>query len=157
MQQFSNPLDNIKIASPCAADWNEMLGDERRRYCSTCKLNVYNLSEMTREEAENFLVRSEGRVCLRVHRRRDGTVLTQNCPVGWALVKRKVSRAASAFFALAAGFGGGIFAFESGKPLPAPTDFEFSAPAAEPEGEQISFGGMIENLPQIKFKILQNR
>ena len=96
--KFDNPLDNIRVASPCSADWNAMYGDERKRFCADCKLNVYNLSDMTRNEAENFLMASEGRVCVRYFRRADGTVLTKDCPVGWRAVERKVSRAATAAF-----------------------------------------------------------
>lgn len=92
MTQFTNPLDNIKIASPCAADWNAMIGNNRQRYCGDCKLNVYNLSGMSRTEAENLLMQSEGRVCVRYFRRSDGTVLTKDCPVGWQAVKMRMSR-----------------------------------------------------------------
>jgi hypothetical protein len=92
MTQFTNPLDNIKIASPCAADWNAMIGNNRQRYCGECKLNVYNLSGMSRTEAENLLLQSEGRVCVRYFRRSDGTVLTEDCPVGWQAVKMRMSR-----------------------------------------------------------------
>ena len=80
----TSPLNNIKVASPCSANWDEMLGDDRKRYCGECKLNVFNLSGMTKMEAENLLLDSEGRVCVRFYRRSDGTVLTQDCPVGWA-------------------------------------------------------------------------
>lgn len=45
MKNFNNPLDNIHIASPCSADWSEMYGDNRKRFCGDCKLNVYNLSD----------------------------------------------------------------------------------------------------------------
>ena len=83
MNKYTNPLNSVRIASPCSADWNKMYGSERKRYCSECKLNVYNLSDMSQREAENFLINSEGRVCLRVFRRKDGTVLTKDCPVGW--------------------------------------------------------------------------
>ena len=117
MSKYTNPLDNVKIASPCSADWSEMYGSERKRFCGECKLNVYNLSDMTQTEAENFLINAEGRVCLRIYRRDDGTVLTQNCPVGWQAIKKKVSRTATAAFALLAGFFGGIFTFESLKSL----------------------------------------
>ncbi|HLM02755.1 MAG TPA: hypothetical protein VK400_17010 [Pyrinomonadaceae bacterium] len=111
MKRFTNPLDNMRVASPCAANWDEMLGDERRRFCSACSLNVYNLSGMTRDEAENLLLASEGRVCVRFYRRRDGTILTKDCPVGWQAVKRRMSRAATAFVSLCAGIFAGIFAF----------------------------------------------
>jgi hypothetical protein len=107
----TNLLNNIKVASPCSADWNAMIGNNRKRFCGDCKLNVYNLSDMPQADAENFLLASEGRVCVRFFRRTDGTVLTQDCPVGWAKVKRKISRTATAAFSLFAGLFGGLFAF----------------------------------------------
>lgn len=106
---FTNPLDNIRVASPCNAGWDQMYGDERRRFCSDCKMNVYNLSEMTRVEAESFLMNSEGRLCVRFYRRRDGTVITKDCPVGWKAVKRRVSRMVVAFSSLLATFLAGVF------------------------------------------------
>ena len=111
MRNFNNQLDNIRIASPCPANWDEMFGDDRKRHCGDCKLNVYNLSGMTRREAEDLLVNSEGRLCVRYFRRADGTILTKNCPVGWAAVKQRVSRVATAVFSMIAGLFGGIFAF----------------------------------------------
>ena len=111
MRKFTNALDNIHVASPCSADWNEMFGDDRKRHCGSCKLNVYNLSGMTRREGEDLLVNSEGRLCVRFFRRADGTVLTKNCPVGWQAVKRRVSRVATAAFSAITGLFGGIFAF----------------------------------------------
>ncbi len=115
MTYFTNPLDNIKIASPCAADWDAMIGSERSRHCGECKLNVYNLSDMTRQEAENFLIQAEGRVCVRYFKRADGTVLTADCPVGWRAVKQNISKKAAAFasliFAALSGIGlAGYFA-----------------------------------------------
>lgn len=112
MKKFTNALDNIKIASPCPADWNEMRGDDRKRFCSECKLNVYNLSDMTVTEAESFLINSEGRVCINYYRRKDGTVLTKDCPVGWQLLKKRVSRVTTAVFASMFGIFTGLFAFQ---------------------------------------------
>ncbi len=100
MPSFDNPLENIKIASPCSADWNAMQGNERRRFCGDCKLNVYNLSGMTRYDAENLLAVSEGRLCVRYYQRRDGTILTADCPVGWAKVKDRLSVCATAAFSV---------------------------------------------------------
>ena len=111
MRKFNNPLDNIRIASPCSANWEEMFGDERKRFCAECKLNVYNLSDMTRRDAENLLIASEGRLCVRYYRRADGTVLDRECPVGWQAVKRRVSRVATAAFSMIAGLFAGVFAF----------------------------------------------
>jgi len=111
MSNFTNPLDNIRVASPCSANWDEMFGDDRKRFCGDCKLNVYNLSNMTRRQAESLIISSEGRLCVRFFRRADGTVLTKNCPIGWAAVKQRVSRVATAVFSMIAGLFGGIFAF----------------------------------------------
>lgn len=108
MSKFTNPLDNVRVASPCSADWNEMYGDDRKRFCSDCKLNVYNLSDMTRQEAESLLLNWEGRLCVRFYRRADGTVLTKDCPVGWQAVKQKISRRVTAVFSLLAGLLGGF-------------------------------------------------
>jgi len=75
-------LDNIRIATPCNADWDEMAGDERVRFCGRCDKNVYNLSSMTRAEAEALVAEKEGRLCVRLYQRADGTVLSADCPVG---------------------------------------------------------------------------
>ena len=52
MAKFTNPLEQVRVAAPCPADWGKMVGDERMRYCDRCSLHVYNLSGMTRREAE---------------------------------------------------------------------------------------------------------
>lgn len=108
MSNFTNPLNNIKIASPCSANWDEMIGDERKRFCGDCKLNVYNLSGMTKQEAENLIIGSEGRLCVRFYRRADGSVLTKDCPVGWAAIKRRVSRVSAALASLLFGMLAGL-------------------------------------------------
>ncbi len=83
-------LEDVKIARPCGADWNNMTGDDRVRFCNLCQLNVYNLSAMERDEAEEFVAANEGKVCLRLYKREDGTVITQDCPVGLAAVRRRI-------------------------------------------------------------------
>lgn len=81
-------LDQIRIASPCTASWDDMKGDERVRHCEECRLNVFNLSSMTRDEAEQLIIEKEGRLCVTYFRRKDGTILTRDCPVGWARARR---------------------------------------------------------------------
>jgi hypothetical protein len=77
-------LDDISISYPCPANWNAMEGDERVRFCSQCKLNVYNISEMSKNDAERLISEKEGeaQLCIRLYRRPDGSVITDNCPVG---------------------------------------------------------------------------
>lgn len=110
MSKFESPLNNIKIASPCFADWNEMYGDERKRFCGDCKLNVFNLSGMTKYDAENLLMNSEGLICVRYFQRSDGTILTADCPVGWAKVRQRLSVCTTAVFSLVIALFGGLFA-----------------------------------------------
>jgi hypothetical protein len=87
-------LDSVRIAAPCSARWEEMTGDERVRHCAQCDLDVHNLSAMTLDEAEGVLQGlAKGRVCARFFRRADGTILTQDCPVGVARVRRAARRA----------------------------------------------------------------
>jgi hypothetical protein len=108
MSANHNPLRQLKVAKPCPADWNAMTGNDRMRFCGQCQLNVYNLSGMTRTEAERLVTQAEGRVCARFYRRADGTVLTQDCPVGLRAVKQRVSRWATAVFASVLGFFSGV-------------------------------------------------
>lgn len=101
MSRFSSPvLDNIKIASPCPADWDEMYGDDRKRFCGECKLNVYNLSGMTKDEAEALIMNAEGRLCVRIYRRADGSIITSDCPVGWEKIKQRTRVYATAVASL---------------------------------------------------------
>lgn len=117
MSRFANTLGRVRVAAPCGEEWGEMRGDERVRFCSRCSLNVYNLSAMTRREAERLVVANEGRLCVRFYRRKDGTILTRNCPVGLARLKRRVSRVASAAAAAALGlFAGVASAPQAGQP-----------------------------------------
>ena len=108
MAKFDNPLNNLKVASPCSQDWNAMLGDNRKRYCGECKLNVYNLSGMTRTEAENLVMNAEGRLCVRFYKRADGTLLTEDCPVGWAKVKQRTQAYLTALASLIFAFFGAL-------------------------------------------------
>ncbi len=89
-------LDRVSIAAPCPANWDEMPGTDQVRHCSQCNKNVYNLSAMTRREAEALLQETEGRLCARLYRRADGTILTENCPAGLRAIGRRVSRFAGA-------------------------------------------------------------
>ena len=90
-------LADIRIASPCPADWEKMIGDERVRHCSECNLNVYNFSAMTEREISQLISANPGRrLCSRFYRRADGMILTQDCPWSLRIMARKASRIASA-------------------------------------------------------------
>ena len=83
--QTQSPLDDIRIAAPCRAKWERMdVVDETGavRFCRTCEKNVYNVSLMPRADAEKLILENEGNLCVYFARRADGTILTNNCPVG---------------------------------------------------------------------------
>jgi hypothetical protein len=91
MARFKNPLNHVRVAAPCPADWDQMIGDERVRFCGQCSLNVFNLSSMTRSDAESLIARTEGRLCVRFYRRSDGSIITKDCPVGLRAIRRRVA------------------------------------------------------------------
>jgi Carboxypeptidase regulatory-like domain len=100
-------LDRFRIASPCSANWELMQGDDKVRFCGDCQKNVYNLSSMSRTDAEKLLSSGQS-ICGRFYRRVDGTVLTEDCPVGLrakaARVRQRVSFAISGWIGVAAAF-----------------------------------------------------
>jgi hypothetical protein len=102
-------LKHVQVAAPCKVNWDEMLGDDRTRFCGQCSLNVYNLSSMTRADAEALIARTEGRLCVKFYRRFDGSIITKDCPIGLQAIKRRVSYAWQALVSVTltflAGFG----------------------------------------------------
>ncbi len=82
-------VNALKVATPCLARWEDMAGDERARFCQHCQKHVYNFSAMTTMEVEQLVLKNEGNVCGRMYRRKDGKVLTADCPTGQAVVKRQ--------------------------------------------------------------------
>jgi hypothetical protein len=146
MQKKHSFVHDIRIATPCKADWNKMSGDERVRFCGQCKLNVYNISEMTTDEAEKLIIEKEGKLCVRMYRRTDGTLLNKDCPIG--LLKRRCQAAFGAISAAAS-----LFAvwFLHARPsitqgsLREPMTGEIAMPIHEPSMVQ---GGMVAPLPE---------
>jgi hypothetical protein len=96
-QKFN--VNNLRVASPCPVGWETMKGDERTRHCDLCELNVYNISGMKPKEVEKLVTEREGRLCIRMYRRADGTVITKDCPVGLRAVRKRVTKIASASLA----------------------------------------------------------
>src|SRR3954464_15876620 len=110
MNKRTSTLDDVRVAAPCSAGWDKMVGTERVRFCGQCNLNVYNLSAMTKRDAEHLIAETEGRLCIRYYRRTDGTILTKNCPVGLRALKRRLSRIAAVTASAVLSFFAGIFA-----------------------------------------------
>jgi hypothetical protein len=96
-------LANIRVAAPCPAAWDAMTGDDRVRLCGQCNKNVYNLSDLTRAEAEALLVEKAGRLCVNYYQRKDGTILLKDCSVGISQRRRRRAIAVGALALLAGG------------------------------------------------------
>jgi hypothetical protein len=95
-------LDDLRVAAPCDVSWDEMEGNGRARHCARCKKPVFNISAMTRADAQLFLLERVHGACVHFYRRADGTILTSDCPVG-----QRMRRHVQALIALAvAAFAG---------------------------------------------------
>jgi hypothetical protein len=69
-----------EVATPCTMRWDDMAGDDARvRHCGRCNKNVYNFSELTRDEIDAVIAKYERKPCARFFVRADGTMLTKDC------------------------------------------------------------------------------
>src|ERR1039457_6631964 len=84
----------IALLKNLIGGWSDII--RRKMLDCQCNKNVYNLSAMTRRQAEALLRETEGRLCARLYRRADGTILTENCPAGLRAISRRISRVAGA-------------------------------------------------------------
>jgi len=98
-------LDNIRVASPCRAEWADMAGDDRVRACGKCEKQVFNISELTRAEAEALIAEKNGKLCARYYRRHDGTIILADCTIGVAAARKRKLVALGAGALLATGIG----------------------------------------------------
>lgn len=57
-------LEAIEIPTPCPMLWENLDGDERKRFCDECGKHVHDLSALTRVEAEALLSENEAKLCV---------------------------------------------------------------------------------------------
>jgi hypothetical protein len=86
-----------------------MAGDGRVRFCPYRRQNVYNLSGMSKEQATALMRAKERAPCIRFYRRRDGTVMTADCPVGVRRIAADAWRWTAAAAATGLAFVLGLF------------------------------------------------
>lgn len=96
----------VTLATPCSMPWSQMTGDERTRHCARCRLNVYNVENLSADEVRALVTKGEGRTCFRFKVRKDGTLLTSDCPVGVAALKRRMYLGFAATVLFVTGFVG---------------------------------------------------
>jgi hypothetical protein len=76
-----------------------MSGDEKKRFCSECDKFVYDFSQMTRQQVEAIVSVHRGRVCARITRRPDGSMVTLEAPPVHPIVARRASPVVNATLA----------------------------------------------------------
>jgi len=69
-----------------------MAGGERVRYCSECKLDVYDFSRVSDEDIRQVVFGRQQRLCARVRQRPDGTMLSQDSHPRFSNAMRRISR-----------------------------------------------------------------
>lgn len=85
-----------------------MEGDDRTRFCGQCKLNVYNVSALSDQEAVKLMrgaLDTQERLCFRLYRRTDGTIITDNCPLGLRKIRDRIKLRLAMILALLASIG----------------------------------------------------
>jgi hypothetical protein len=99
---MKNPADSLSSVrlTPCPRTWESLEPDPEGaswRSCDACQLQVHDVAALHEDEAQELIRERDSRLCLRVLRRPDGTVVTREDPpsarrFGWA---RRIAAAAS--------------------------------------------------------------
>jgi hypothetical protein len=91
----------LTISSPCPKRWEDLVGDNRIRFCGECRLNVYNLTVMKAAEIERLVTRTSGRLCVQIYVRQDQTATLRDCRVGReGVFRRRIRTVGAAFLVL---------------------------------------------------------
>src|SRR5262245_57136766 len=99
MSASNRRIDELRVVSPCSSDWGRMPGDEKKRFCVECNKFVYDFSQMTRRQVEAIVSIHRGRMCARITRRPDGSLLTLEPPAVHPIGARRASPVVNATLA----------------------------------------------------------
>lgn len=67
------PQIALQINKPCPKSWGELIGDDKKRFCSECSLHVHNAAQLSEREAQDILSSASSRVCMRIEYDSNGT------------------------------------------------------------------------------------
>jgi hypothetical protein len=115
-----SPIENYKLGTPCSVTWEQMEGSERFRVCSKCTLHVYDLRNMSQQDAEQVVFQREGKAATTYYKRKDGRFMTSDCPVALAIARRNLVLAIVGLILLA-GMVAFIALMPHSSPPPPPT------------------------------------
>jgi hypothetical protein len=65
----------VTVAGPCGESWDAMSGSLRERFCPSCSRSVHDLAAMTPSQIDRLVAKSGGRLCGRITRRQDGSLV----------------------------------------------------------------------------------
>jgi hypothetical protein len=54
---------NFAILNPCAKNWSDLEGEDRARFCATCKTHVHLIADYSPIEWKKVWADSNGHVC----------------------------------------------------------------------------------------------
>lgn len=90
MGPYRHSLNMISVPEPCVERWDRMEGDATSRFCRVCQNHVYDLSQLTLPEASGLIALTNGKPCVRLYRRADGTFVTkEDCRIDRARARRR--------------------------------------------------------------------
>jgi hypothetical protein len=100
--------NQLKIENPCAANWDQMIGNDWVRFCEHCHLTVNDLTPLTPKRVRRLIADSKGHLCVRYQRGPNGSLLLK--PVAQQLhqIRRRVSRIATGAFTATLTFATGV-------------------------------------------------
>jgi len=86
---MKNRKFDIEIPSPCARAWDEMDAERgangAARFCNQCQEDVYDISSMTRREAQAFMEKHRWQVCVNYEVDEEGKIIyAPEPPSRWA-------------------------------------------------------------------------
>ncbi len=93
----------LQIKTACPKNWAELVGDEKKRFCSDCNLHVHNAARLTQVEASTLVAKSSSRVCMRIEYDASGAPLFRDSLPAVDVKSRRVSRIARWALSAAAG------------------------------------------------------
>ena len=72
MSKQHKNLAQVRVASPCVAEWDAMKGNDAVRFCDHCAKHVHNLSAITPRRAQRLIEMSGDSLCVRYYPRPNG-------------------------------------------------------------------------------------
>lgn len=82
--------EHVYIPEPCDASWEQMRGDEQKRFCDHCTKHVHNLSMLTKAEATALLEARGDELCVQYTFDQGGELMFRdNEEPAWRLFSQK--------------------------------------------------------------------